>query len=96
MAKRAQSKPTYPGCLDHLVAGASGRLVRVFIGRFVGVLAIRLDLCLLPCFFFGGGTRSTNGTRNRLFESYMYMYDLNINVYPLHSMYKLLGSYSDF
>lgn len=47
-------------------------------------------------FFFGGGTRSTNGTRNRLFESYMYMYDLNINVYPLHSMYKLLGSYSDF
>ena len=55
MAKRAQSKPTYPGCLDHLVAGASGRLVRVFIGRFVGVLAIRLDLCLLPCFFFWGG-----------------------------------------
>ena len=55
MAKRAQSKPTYPGCLDHLVAGASGRLVRVFFGRFVGVLAIRLDLGLLPCFFLGGG-----------------------------------------
>ena len=55
VAKRAQSKPTYPGCLDHLVAGALGGFVPCFFRSFRQCcLAIRLDVCLLPWFFLGG------------------------------------------